>query len=175
MNLNLTANSTGLKFFDKKLVMKQSLLRPEVCVLLTEVMENNQSYPLQLVHIQDLQFSCEVLRLFIFFTSLFSQEPIVVDNLILPLTSSLSLAIYNPSLKSVQEIINETASFLPESHQDSLFRLALWRLCHSSEEWANYSISFSTSVFQRSFETSFLSMGVVDASSCLIDISRCRF
>ena len=110
MNLNLTANSTGLKFFDKKLVLKQSLLRPEVCVLLTEVMENNQSYPLQLVYIQDLQFSCEVLRLFIFFTSLFSQEPIVVDNLILPLTSSLSLAIYNPSLKSVQEIINESKS-----------------------------------------------------------------
>ena len=175
MNLNLTAHSTGSKFFDKQLVMKQSLLRPEVCVLLTEVMENNQSYPLLLVHIQDLQFSCEVLRLFIFFTSLFSQEPIVVDNLILPLTSSLSLAIYNPSLKSVQETINETASFLPESHQDSLFRLALWRLCHSSEEWSNYSISFSTSVFQRSFETSFLSMGVVDANSCLIDISRCRF
>lgn len=175
IDLNLTSPSSFIHHFDRHVSLKRSSFNGEVVIVLSEVLENQTTLSIHLVRIPSIHFSCQIIRLSSFLSVLFNQTPLTLHNIICPLSDSLGVCLYDPSFRSFSSIIEETKKSLPKASADSCFQYYLWRSCNSSEDWSKQMSSFSTSLNQCAFETTFLSMGVLNSTHLMMNCSNCTF
>lgn len=172
--MNLTAVSSPLLHLDKHVQLQQSIIPEEMVMVFTGVLSNGQTQSIQLVSIPSIHFSCQIYRFLSLLSALFNKDSFSINNTLLPLSSSLGIGLFFPSKKSLVSFLEQAKRTLPKETQANVFRYALWRSCHSSEDWSRLTSSFSRSILQHAFETTYLSMGVLTSSSFVIDELTCK-
>lgn len=144
----------------------------EVTIVFKEILSNKTELALQLSFFPRAHYSAQVYRLSLLLSSLFHNTPLLCHNTILPLSESLGLCPYS-CMQSLSSILQANNHLLPPKYKDKGFQYSLWKNCNSSEDWSRQMTSFSYSLHQRAFETTFLSMGILNSSHLLIDNSSC--
>lgn len=169
IDLNLTPSSSPLERFEKRV----AFLQEPLSLGFTEVLENEEHVQLSLVSTSSSVYSNQIHRLCLVLSSFMNGSPFSVQTSVLPLTDSLSIVAYTPSVKPLTSILKEEGDHYCDQHSNE-YRSYLWRRSHSSEEWCSFITSFSSTMILRSFETTYLSMGMLNTADLLLNESTCR-
>lgn len=169
IDLNLTASTSSLERFEKHV----SFLQEPLSLGFTEVLANDERVQLALVSTPSSVYSNQIHRLCLVLSSFMNGSPFSLQTSVLPLTDSLSIVAYTPSVKPLSSVLKEEGN-RPSEPQSNDYRSFLWRHSHSSEEWCLFTTSFSSTMILRSFETTYLSMGILSTSDLLLNESTCR-